>query len=299
MWGSISARPAYVLLGFNTMHLRKVAVTVATVAVLAAATQTLVPVAHADLALAASTCPAGFVRIPSGTFMMGSLDTEGKADEHPRHSMTVTGFCMQKLEVTVTEYEACVTSGTCTQADTANSQCNANHITDRPHHPINCINWLQAITYCQSLGARLPTEVEWEYAARGSDGRKYPWGNTPPNGRLTNACDDMCVAYAKTMATPEYKTGLFTGSDGFAETAVVGSYPRGVSPFGVLDMAGNVFEWTSSPYCTYPTHSCTSNYRMYRGGGWYNAAGEDVYAAVRNGNLPTDQSVVVGIRCVK
>jgi formylglycine-generating enzyme required for sulfatase activity len=252
------------------------------------------PEAHAD-GLVASSCPPGFVRVPSGTFMMGSPMSDGDADEHPQHALTLPGFCMQRLEVTVAEYEACINAGNCTPTGTE-SQCNSQHV-NRANHPINCVDWNQAMTYCNYIGARLPTEPEWEYAARGSDGRKYPWGNQPPNAHLLNACGDECVSYAASLPTPEVKHAMYAGSDGYPETSPVGSYPRGASPFGVLDIAGNVYEWTSSPYCTYPQHQCPSQYRMYRGAGWYTE--KTAAVATRNGNLITDRSVVVGIRCAK
>ena len=241
-------------------------------------------------------CPPGFVRVPSGTFTMGSPPTEGDADEHPAHTLTLPGFCMQRLEVTVAEYEACIAAGACTPTGT-DTQCNMQpqNRPTRSNHPINCVDFSQASTYCSYIGARLPTEPEWEYAARGTDGRKYPWGNAAPSPQLLNACGDECVTYASGIG--ETKTALFSGSDGYTETSPVGSYPRGASPFGVLDMAGNVYEWTSSPYCTYPTHNCQSNYRMYRGGGWYSSGG--VTVTTRNGNNANDARVVVGIRCAK
>ncbi len=252
--------------------------------------------AHADAVVATSTgCPAGFLRIPSGTFMMGSPDTEGDADEHPRHTLTVTGFCMQRLEVTAVDYQACINAGMCTATNT-DAMCNTQRLSTHANHPVNCVDWNQAMTYCNYIGARLPSEVEWEYAARGSDGRKYPWGNTAPTPRRLNACGDECVAYAQRVHN-ETKTAMYAGSDGFEETSPVGTYPAGASPFGVLDMAGNVYEWTSSPYCMYPQHTCASQYRMYRGGGWYTDKTDAI--ATRNGNLITDRSVVVGIRCAK
>ncbi len=249
--------------------------------------------ARAQLAVSTG-CPPGFMRVPSGTFMMGSPATEGEPDEHPAHSLTVTGFCMERLEVTEAEYDACVSAGTCT-APGSDAMCNSQNAA-RGGHPVNCVDWNQAMTYCNYIGARLPTEPEWEYAARGTDGRRYPWGNQPPNARLLNACGDECVAYATTVHN-ETKKAMYPGNDGYAETAPVGSYPRGASPFGILDMAGNVYEWTSSPYCNYPQHACATPYRMYRGGGWYTE--KTATAATRNGHLTTEKSVVVGIRCAK
>jgi formylglycine-generating enzyme required for sulfatase activity len=202
---------------------------------------------------------------------------------------------MQRLEVTVADYEACINAGTCTPTGTE-PLCNMQQATVRANHPVNCVDWHQAMAYCSYLGARLPSEMEWEYAARGTDGRKYPWGNTAPTPRRLNGCGDECVAYALRVHG-ETKVALFSGSDGYEETAPVGSYPAGASPFGVLDMAGNVYEWTSSPYCNYPQHSCASQYRMYRGGAWY--TDKTAAAATRNGNLVTERSVVVGIRCAR
>jgi formylglycine-generating enzyme required for sulfatase activity len=251
-------------------------------------------VARADQTAARHHCPAGFLYVPSGTFTMGSPPGEGDPDEHPAHTLTLPGFCMERLEVTVADYQRCVAAGACTASGTEQS-CNAS-VPGRARHPINCVDWNQATAYCRFAGARLPSEEEWEYAARGSDGRKYPWGNKPPNRHLLDACDEECVRYAAGVHH-ETKVAMYPGSDGYAETAPVGSYPYGASPFGILDMAGNVYEWTSSPYCNYPRHACASRYRVYRGGGWYTE--KTAAVATRNGNLTTDRSVVVGIRCAK
>ena len=273
---------------------RKLAVSGVALALVAALALPARHVARADGALVGPPCPAGYLRVPSGTFTMGSPPGEGDPDEHPAHSVTLAGFCMQRTEVTVADYEACVSSGACTSTGT-DPTCNANKA-GRARHPINCVDWNQATAYCAHVGARLPTEPEWEYAARGPDARKYPWGNSKPTVHLLNACGDECVRYASRVHH-EVKHAMYPGDDGFEETAPVGSFPFGASPFGILDMAGNVYEWTSSPYCTYPAHSCSSAYRMYRGGAWYTEKTASV--ATRNGNLPTDKSVVVGFRCAK
>ncbi len=248
-----------------------------------------------NVALSSLGCPRDFLRIGGGTFTMGSPASEGDPDEHPEHEMRVDSFCMQKLEVTTNDYQRCITAGACTESDKV-AMCNLTLLPARGNHPINCVDFDQATAYCKYINARLPTEVEWEYAARGSDGRKYTWGNDPPTPNRLNECGDECVAYAQRVHS-ETKHAMYSGDDGFEETAPVGHYPAGASPFGVLDMSGNVYEWTSSPYCFYPQHECESEYRMYRGGGWYTE--KTASAATRNGNKVTDRSVVVGIRCAK
>jgi hypothetical protein len=130
---------------------------------------------------------AGMVSIPAGSFMMGSDD--GYANEKPVHRVSVAGFAMDVTEVTTAAYTACVRAGRCSAAGT-DELCNYGH-SDKNNHPINCVDWDQATAYCGSVGKRLPTEEEWEYAARGTDGRKYSWGNEEPGtracwNRLTN-----------------------------------------------------------------------------------------------------------------
>jgi len=207
-------------------------------------------------------CPESYVRIPAGTFTMGSADGEGEADEHPQHPVTVAGFCMKTTEVTVHEYEACVRAGGCETAPSTvdwpdisgddakkwSAFCNGGK-PERADHPINCIDWNQAGAYCRWAGGRLPTEEEWEYAARGTDGRTYPWGNDAPS-------DQLCWTRASGVATE------------WEGTCSVGANPRCDSPFGLHDMAGNVGEWTSTIYCAYDGSDCSAETRVYRGGSW-------------------------------
>ncbi len=216
---------------------------------------------------------AGMLAIPAGSFQMGS--NNGNSDQQPVHTETVGSFLMDEFEVTVDQYAACVSAGKCTAAGTGWS-CNAG-VGGRGNHPINCVDWNQADAYCTSLGKRLPTEVEWEYAARGTDGREYPWGNAAPASQL-------CWS---------------GGGASQPGTCAVGSYPRGESPFGVQDMAGNVWEWTSSLYTPNYSSASTGTARVYRGGSWISLASSYVRSAYRVYDGPSNQNYTLGFRCAR
>jgi hypothetical protein len=179
---------------------------------------------------------------------MGSLN--GGANEKPVHEVHVRAFQLDKTEVTVAAHEVCVRAGACTPAmphiDASwqdVTQCNSGD-PDRRDDPINCVNWTQATVYCAWAGGRLPTEEEWEYAARGTEGRAFPWGDAPPSGR---AC----------------------WSRGKEGTCGVGSYPSGNSPLGLMDMAGNVEEWTTTNGASRDYSASRTSYsHILRGGGW-------------------------------
>lgn len=178
--------------------------------------------------------PPGMVRVPAGSFVMGSDDDKRAA---PAHKVTITkDFFLDKTEVTVSDFAKCVAAKNCTPAlihgpdmpehevEKFGPMCNATQ-RDRGDHPVNCVDYGQAIAYCEFVGKRLPTEAEWEYAARGSDGRKYPWGNEEPG--CDHAVGSGCGR------PPPDKAG----------TKPVGSFPFAKSPFGALDMSGSVWEW--------------------------------------------------------
>lgn len=210
-----------------------------------------------------------------------SVDTECATNESPKHNVTLAAFAIDKTEVTVSQYKACVDGGGlgCTTPDTT-TNCNWG-VADRGNHPINCVDWAQAAAYCAWVDKRLPTEAEWEKAARGTDGRKYPWGNTSIDCTFANTVD--CLG----------------------RTRPVGG-AQGASPYGALDMMGNVVEWGSDWYdATYytsspandPTGPATGTGRVLRGGAW-----SDVPASARASNRGKGDSAswndnTTGFRC--
>jgi formylglycine-generating enzyme required for sulfatase activity len=217
------------------------------------------------------------VLVPAGTFMMGSND--GDPDEKPVHQVRVNAFWMDTTEVTVAAYAACVRAGSCAAAATPNQYCNGNK-SDRQSHPVNCVSWDEAGAYCAWANKRLPTEEEWEYAARGSDGRKYPWGNEAPGSQL---CWDG--------------EGSDLGKGIRLTTCAVGSYSSGRSPFGLFDMAGNVWEWTSSGHSADYSKNRTNDARVIRGGSWNDSVASVVRGAFRSRYAPSFRPVTLGFRC--
>jgi formylglycine-generating enzyme required for sulfatase activity len=263
-------------------------------------------------------CPAGMVRVPAGKFQMGSSDGVGNAEERPQHEVTLAGYCIDKREVTVKQYDACAAAKGCpaasrtvrladgTAEDVLKQRsllCNGD---DRPDHPINCVDWTQAVAYCRWAGKRLPTEAEWEYAARGADGRGYPWGNEPPSARRLNACGTECVAMWARVFNARSEQKMYEASDGWETTAPVGSFPAGASPFGVLDMAGNVEEWTADWHAAYSREAATNprgvqigSIRVLRGSGWGGDVADESRAAFRSSNEPNYRLSWVGFRCAR
>ena len=259
-------------------------------------------------------CAANQVPIPGGTFWMGDQELA-----KPVHKVTLSPFCIDKTEVTVAAFRACVQAGDCPppsatvewkdikpEDKTKWSQFCTWGKTGLDRHPINCVDWKQASAYCEWTGGRLPTEAEWEYAARGNDGRSYPWGNEPPDAKRLNACGSECASMGKKRFDESWKA-MYPGDDGWPATAPVSSYPNGASPFGVLDMAGNVWEWTADSFADYSDEAVTNPQRsrpdasphVDRGGAWYIAVPAWVHAARRGRNGPVFRAFDLGFRCAR
>jgi formylglycine-generating enzyme required for sulfatase activity len=244
--------------------------------------------------------PCSKIRVPAGTFWMGSNESDLDAydDERPRHKVYVDAFWVDRTEVTNDQYRRCVEAGTCSVPAIPDDV--AAYYTDSVYgnYPVAYVNWYQAATYCEWAGGRLPTEAEWEYAARGPEGNLFPWGDEFDRTRL-NYCDTSCsVDWA-----PDWPDR--TVSDGYARAAPVGSYPKGASWRGALDMAGNVWEWVADWYSSdYYASSAASNpqgpasgeSKIIRGGGW-DFDRQHIRAAVRLPFNPLYADDSTGFRC--
>ncbi len=223
------------------------------------------------------------VSIPAGQFMMGSPDSEG--DEHPRHQVTLDGFYMDKFEVTVARYTEFVRAKNRPKPvywDQVDSSKYKNL-------PVVGVDWHDAKAYCEWAGKRLPTEAEWEKAARGMDGRTYPWGNEQPTARLAN--------FGKVFTTNVYDKRL----------APVDSYEAGNSPYGLHYMAGNAWEWMADWYgadyyesspARNPKGPSSGQYRVLRGGSWNDGPGT-IRSATRDRNWPAPRYADIGFRCAQ
>lgn len=254
-------------------------------------------------------CPTDMVRVPAGTFRMGAPD--GIVEQQQRHMVTLPDYCIDRTEVTVKAYHACAAARGCPAASHTvswgpysaddvkrfSALCNRD---DRPDHPINCVSWDQAVAYCRWAGKRLPSEAEWEHAALGNDGRSYPWGSTASDARHQNACGTECVAMAGRDLQRSWRAA-YDGDDGWVATAPVGSFPQGKSPFGAVDMAGNVWEWTVdwSPASAVAPRPMPDPPRVQRGGGWSDDGVADTRSAFRLRFEPPDRSADVGFRCAR
>ncbi|WP_437542415.1 bifunctional serine/threonine-protein kinase/formylglycine-generating enzyme family protein [Sorangium sp. So ce367] len=245
--------------------------------------------------------PPDMVRMPAGRFTMGSA--KGGKSERPPHEVTLTrAFDVDRTEVTVAAYQRCVDAGRCTPSGLHGPRATDADVEQRgalctaadpakSQHPISCVDQAQAAAYCAFAGKRLPTEAEWEYAARGADSREYPWGNEPPG-----------CAHAVVSRSP----GQGCGGRGRG-TQEVGSAKAGASPSGALDMAGNVWEWVADGWDpgvyargaqTDPQVPATGSKGVLRGGSWDFSA-STAKATFRLAYDREAGDVSTGFRCVR
>jgi formylglycine-generating enzyme required for sulfatase activity len=228
---------------------------------------------------------APMVLIPGGDFVMGSPDEEGYEDEHPEHRVSIAGFYLDKYEVTNARYDKFM-------EDTGHMRpeyWEQLDLTVQGEFPVVGVAWRDAQAYCEWAEKRLPTEAEWEYAARGGDRRRYPWGNAEPAANLAN--------YGKRWSPKFYKDRL----------EPVKSFEEGKSPYGIHNMAGNVSEWVADWYeekyyqgspKQNPPGPQTGKMKVVRGGSW-NFSPQYLRAASRLKFPPISRTADIGVRCAR
>jgi formylglycine-generating enzyme required for sulfatase activity len=223
----------------------------------------------------------GMLLLPGGRFTMGSADKSTPPNEHPPHAVTVAPFWIDRTEVTVAAYRACVDDHAC--ARPAKSSATCTYDLDDPELPVSCVSWQDADAYCRFAGKRLLHESEWEFAARGLHGTRYPWGT------------QTSCAFADTLLR-EASGKLCTKG----RPSRVGSHPMGASVWGVLDLSGNVEEWTADWYAeTYAGAAPRSGAsHTLRGGGWLSAPSASRTTS-RDWASSIEAGPNVGLRCAK
>lgn len=219
-------------------------------------------------AQATGKCPAGMAYVAGGPVMLGRDEDDAKVT-------TLAPYCLDVTEVTVRAVKECHSSRKCLPGY-YEAYCNIEK-PERLDHPMNCIDWNESKIYCEAQGKRLPTQMEWELAARGYEGHEFPWGDTPPT-------DQLC----------------WKGVESRMSSCPVGSLPKGRSPFGIDDLAGNVWEWTSSEASEWDRHYLSvgnGTAYIYRGGGWVVALVRDMLSTRPSGFTPNGRAMDLGFRC--
>jgi serine/threonine-protein kinase len=220
--------------------------------------------------------------VPAGEFTMGS--DKGNADEKPVHVVSLNAFFIDQTEVTNAMYAKCVAAGGCSAPRDTSSFTHSNYYGNNKYDdfPVIYVNWTQANSYCEWAGRRLPSEAEWEKSARGTDQRTYPWGE---------GIDKSRADYSRYVGDPNS----------------VGTYETGKSPYGALDMAGNVWEWVDDWYgeqyyqgspASNPTGPASGQDRVLRGGSWGNDP-NSLRVSTRLGSSPDGWHFIFGFRCAR
>ena len=256
--------------------------------------------------------PSPMVLVPAGFFPRGSMPSDGEPDEAPHRNLYLDAFYLDRFAVTVGQYRKCLEAKVCSVPDTAKG-CNWPRQKKKPapgdegledeeepdersealrlnmaQHPITCISYFQADEYCRWAGKRLPTEAEWEKAARGASGRKYPWGDRAPSCALANF-----FLHKKKYCRSK------------GETAAVADFSGVPSPYGAVQLSGNVYQWIKDWYGKgyygkaderNPLGPLHGKYRVVRGGSWFSPA-VDLRATARGPLPPGMQLPYVGFRC--
>ncbi|NUP09001.1 MAG: SUMF1/EgtB/PvdO family nonheme iron enzyme [Polyangiaceae bacterium] len=229
-------------------------------------------VAEQSATASSATGEPGMVLIPAGFFLIGSPMGNGNPEERPAHERVVGTFYMDETEVTAGAYAKCVAAGKCAESKQSDEFC-SGHMTGHDDHPINCVNYEDATSYCAFVGKRLPNEAEWEYAASGGgDGRTFSWGNADPTTKNT------CFAHP-------------------GGSCPVKSFPAGA--FGLYDMSGNVWEWTSSWFALFPGEPADGTRKVFKGGSWSRRWPKWLRVKNRSHWEPQKENSWLGFRCVK
>jgi formylglycine-generating enzyme required for sulfatase activity len=230
-----------------------------------------------------SASSEGMVRIAGARFTMGTDDRKAPPNERPARIVTVQSFWIDKTEVTVGAYRACVERGACSRPARGSASC--TYDMNEPNLPVSCVPWTSAQVYCLAMNKRLPREAEWEYAARGKTSAKYPWGGASAVG----------CGGAVTMASESTHK-----SCGGRQPSRVGTHPSGASPFGVLDMSGNVEEWVEDWYVESAGDRSprAGASHVLRGGGWLSLPSQATSTS-RNWGSAREMGPNVGFRCAR
>jgi WD40 repeat protein/formylglycine-generating enzyme required for sulfatase activity len=263
-----------------------------------------------------SAVPPGMILVPAGEFLMGSTDEdidtlfelcstkihdckrESLEDQYPQRVVYIDTFYIDTFEVTNAEYAQCVHGGACAEPENKTSRSVPSYYGNPEYdqYPVIRVSWLDALTYCEWAGKRLPAEAEWEKAARTTDARLYPWGNEVPGPSRLNYCDTNC------WWQPFSDVGE---DDGYKDTSPVGAFPMGASPYGAHDMSGNVWEWVADWYdadyyasgpLSNPKGPSGGSERVIRGGSYENTW-HVTSATYRSRSAPHVRAEQLGFRC--